>query len=374
MRVRKPALHRGAVLVVGVVVCLWTAHFAQPVLVPVVCALFLKALLAPAVRRLQRWGVPKVVGAGIVLPGLLGLLATGIWFLAPEAGHWAGLLPQRLESLRDRFWELREPVQAISKVTEEVSEKVENLASASGMASKKAEPTVVRIEQSPWPIELLGGLRQLAVAFSIIAGLSFLLLASDGQFSSKLRGSAEIGGRSVRLALRSIEAKIGVWALTSTVVNLGLGVAVGLAMWACGMPSPILWGTLAGIANFVPYVGLVVVFGLIALVAATTFETWGEILLPPALHAGCNLIEAGFVTPLALGRSLTLSPVAISIWLLVMGFLWGVVGVLLAVPLLVAIKIFAEYVPGLEWLDLVLGSAREAEVAPDAELAVAASE
>src|SRR5690606_35540733 len=127
--------------------------------------------------------------------------------------------------------------------------------------------------------------------------------------------------------------------------NAGLGVATGLAMAALGVPNPALWGVLAAINNFVPYLGSLATAIVLAIVAAVTFESLGAIVAPPLVFLALTTIEGQFLTPMLLGRRLTLNPVVIFLALLVWGWLWGIPGVLMAVPLLAALKILCDHVP-----------------------------
>jgi predicted PurR-regulated permease PerM len=154
---------------------------------------------------------------------------------------------------------------------------------------------------------------------------------------------------------RQAESDVSRYLVTVTLVNLGLGAFTALAMFALGMPNPMLWGALAALANFIPYLGAMSTTAVLAIVAAVTFDEVSAIVAPPAVFLLLTTFEGQFVTPMLLGRRLTLNPVVIFLALLVWGWLWGVAGVLMAVPLLAAFKIMCDHVPSLAAVGEFLG-------------------
>ncbi len=155
--------------------------------------------------------------------------------------------------------------------------------------------------------------------------------------------------------MRQIQKDISLYLLTVTMINAGLGVAVGTAMYGLGMPNPILWGVMAGCFNFIPYLGAIASAIVLTLVASVTFDQLGHILLVPVVFIVLNELEGMIVTPAVVGKRLSLNPVAIFIWLLLWGWLWGIPGTLLAVPLLAVIKIICDNITALAPIGEFLG-------------------
>jgi predicted PurR-regulated permease PerM len=124
-------------------------------------------------------------------------------------------------------------------------------------------------------------------------------------------------------------------------------VAVGTGMFLIGMPNPVLWGVIAALLNFIPYIGALLGVALVALIAFVTFDTIWMALLAPFIYLTCTTIEGQIVTPLILGRRLEMNTVAIFLAIAFWGWLWGIAGALIAVPLLVTVKVFADHVEGL---------------------------
>jgi predicted PurR-regulated permease PerM len=138
-------------------------------------------------------------------------------------------------------------------------------------------------------------------------------------------------------------------------INAALGTAAGLVFWGLGMPNPALWGALGFVLNFIPYVGAVFTIGITALVAAATFPHLGQAILVPASYLALGTIEGNFVTPHILGKRLVLNPVVIFIGLVFWGWMWGILGALLAIPMLVMVKIICDHIEPLAPLGEFLG-------------------
>jgi len=152
--------------------------------------------------------------------------------------------------------------------------------------------------------------------------------------------------RAVQVA-RDVETTVSAYLATVTLINAGLGVAVGLAMWLLGVPNPALWGALAAVFNFIPYLGSIVMAGILTIVSAGTFSDVGQIFLTPAVFLTLTSLEGYLVTPTILGRRLALNHVAIFVSIIFWGWLWGVAGALLAAPLVAVASIIGERIPSL---------------------------
>ena len=154
---------------------------------------------------------------------------------------------------------------------------------------------------------------------------------------------------------RKIEVEIGRYFVSFSLISLGVGLAVTAAMWATGLPNPPLWGVMAAVLNFVPYLGPAISLSVISVVSILTFDTLLRALLPPLAYLAIETLEGNLVQPMTFGRSLSLNPVAIFVSLLFWGWLWGPAGILLAVPILVVIKVATDHIDTLhavgEFLD-----------------------
>jgi predicted PurR-regulated permease PerM len=190
----------------------------------------------------------------------------------------------------------------------------------------------------------------------MIALLFFLLASGDTLLRQAVTIAPRLGDkRRVVEIVRETEDDISYYLLTVSMINAGLGVAVGAAMYILGMPNAPLWGVMAGVFNFVPFLGAVTGIGIVGLVALLTFDQAWSIFLPPLSYLGLTSIEAQFVTPALLARRLTLNPVAVFLALIVWTWMWGIAGALLAVPLLATFKICCDHVEPLQPIGTMLG-------------------
>jgi predicted PurR-regulated permease PerM len=187
--------------------------------------------------------------------------------------------------------------------------------------------------------------------------LLYFLLASGNLFLQKLvRVLPRFQDKRTAVTIvHQVEKDISLYLLTVTMINAGLGVAVGTAMYGLGMPNPVLWGVMAGCFNFIPYLGAITSAVVLTLVASVTFDQLAHIIVVPVVFAALTSLEGMIITPTVLGKRLSLNPVAIFIWLLLWGWLWGIPGTLLAVPLLAVIKIMCDNIAPLAPVGEFLG-------------------
>ena len=327
----------GIILVAAAVLaCFLTisaVYFGRPVLLPVTVALLLKLLLTPIVQRLERLGLPPMVGAGVVLVSLCAIVLFLGTRLHEPAQKWLADLPQLLPEVEAKLTSLVEPVEtfrAASQQVEEIADQVEN-------------PEVVKVEvQQPSLASLV--LSQTAgflAAATLSLTLLFFMLASGDRFLRKVVAfapSLDEKKRVVRL-VRRVQTGIARYLGTITVINAGLGVAIAITVWLLGLPNPVLWGAMAAILNFVPFLGLIVGATVIGVVSLLTFDSIGAALLPPLAYLLVNAVECNLITPLALRRSMSMSPVVILLWMTLWTWLWGIPGAIIAVPLLAVVRI-----------------------------------
>jgi predicted PurR-regulated permease PerM len=149
--------------------------------------------------------------------------------------------------------------------------------------------------------------------------------------------------------VRSIQEEVSSYLLLTAAINVTLGLVTAGMLYLYDVPDPLLWGSVATIANFIPYVGAITTTTILAVVGALHFQELGPALLPAATFAGITAIEGNMITPMLQGRRSRLSPVAILLWLLIWGWLWGIPGALLAVPMLTCVKLITAKLRGWQW-------------------------
>jgi predicted PurR-regulated permease PerM len=327
----------------------YTLYFGRAFFLPIVLALMLDFLLSPVVRALKKLRLPEALGAALVVFGLLGSVAWGVYELAGPAYEWAQKAPQTMRRLEGKLRDFKKPVQTMSKATEQV----ERITQVGG---GKAPPTVaVRTESL--------GERMFSQATELVAGgmvmiiLLFFLLASGDLFLRKLirvLPSLSDKKRAVEIA-RQIETEISAYLVTVTIINVALGAAVWGVTTLLGVPNPLLWGVLAMVTNYIPYLGAIIMIVVLAMVGFLTFPDTTQALMVPLSFVGLNILESYLVTPMVLGRRLTLNPVVIFLALTFWGWLWGITGGLLAVPIMVVFKIFCDHAEPLRPIGEFLG-------------------
>ena len=317
--------------VIAVLLVFFTLYFASALLVPIAAAVLLSMLLAPAVQLLERVRVPRMLASAIVVLSVVGLLGGGMIALVGPAKIWVERTAQSLQKLEQRFRATTKPIEDIKKAT-----------------GVEADPPVqeVRVAGPALGDLLLSATPRVVGSMLSTTILIYFLLVAGDVFLRKLVNvipTFRDKKRAVDIT-RQIETDISFYLLNFTLVNVGLGVAAAIVTALLGLPNPLLWGVLVAVLNFVPYVGAMTSMAMLAMVGLQTFDSVPQALAAPIILAGLMAISAEVVTPYVLGRGLLLNPVAIFIAIMLWGWLWGIVGVLLAVPLLASLKIICERV------------------------------
>jgi predicted PurR-regulated permease PerM len=328
---------------------LYTLYFARELFLPIVTAYFLKLVFSPAVRRLKEWRIPEPLGAGLVLGLALSVGAVAAYSLSGPANEWIARAPSILREARNELRELRKPVENVSRAAEQV-ERMTN-----GPAPERPEAVTVR---GPSLANLVFESTRHFVTMAVATlTLLYLLLAAGDLFLIKIitiLPRLEDKVAAVELS-RELERSISQYLATVTTINLALGLVVGLLVHWLGMPNAYLWGMVAALFNFVPYVGALATFAILSLAAYVTFDDAVKALLAGGLFFVVNGIEGYFVTPNVLGRRMSMNPVAIFIALIFFGWAWGVYGLLLAVPILAATKLVCDHIRSLHPVGELIG-------------------
>ncbi len=329
----------------------YTLYFARAFLLPIILALLLSFLLSPVVRGLKKLHIPEALGAALAIFSLLGLLLLGVVELATPAYDWMGQAPQSLRRIESKLRDLKKPVQTVSKATEQV----EKIAKVSG--GQDAAPKV-QVTTESLGARVLSKMTDLVSSAVVMFILLYFLLASGDLFLRKLiKVTPNLADkkRAVEIA-RQIETEVSAYLATITLINIVLGLAVWGALALAGVPNPLLWGVLATFANYIPYLGPILMISVLTMVGLLTFPDVPHALLPPGAFLGLHVLETFLITPTILGRRLTLNPVMIFLGLTFWGWLWGIAGAILAVPIMVALKIFCDHVEALAPVGEFLGS------------------
>jgi predicted PurR-regulated permease PerM len=324
-------------------------YVARTILLPISIAVLFSLVLGPVVRWLSRRGIPAPASASaIVVVLLVGFITIGYLLSGPIAAIVADA-PRISDEIQKKFAILSKPIDAFNQATAEVQDLV---------TPDNADRVVVE-SQSGLELGYLAtdaGQRLAATALSLV--LLLFVLASGDLFQEKLikvLPTLADKKRGLRIA-REIEQGVSRYLFTVTSINVGLGAVIALVFWVIGMPSPLLWGLTTALANFLPYIGPAMIaigaFGI----GVVAFDTIGQALLAPALFVGISTLEGQIITPTIVGHRHALNAVVILASIAFWGWIWGIVGALIAVPMLVTIKVFADNVDGLRAFGEFLGA------------------
>lgn len=320
--------------------------------IPIILAHLLDRLFSPLVRRGQDLGVPAPLGSAVVIIALLGVLVGGVYTLSGPAVQWVETAPQKMKVAEYKLRGLKEPLERVQEAAEEVDQ-----ATGTGQEGSEEQQTVqVEGDQTTGDVlvnKTTGLLSGLAITIFL---LYFLLATGDLMLRKVVRvlPNLDYQKRAIRI-LRRIERDLSQYFGMLFLINAGLGIAVGLAMSLLGMPNPMLWGALAGVLNFVPYLGPLVNIIVVGLVALVSFEGIAYPLLAPLVYLLINGMEGSLVTPAVMGWHLQLNPVVIFIALTFWTWIWGIPGALLAIPILATIKIFCDNIQILKPIGELIG-------------------
>ena len=339
-------------------------YLARDLILPVFLAIFLALVLQPIVRRFCRLGMNRPTAAVATMLIVLAILVGGGYRLTEPAIAWLDRIPTITQKIESRFYDLRRSLAAAEQASEQIQEITQ------GNQADKAD-TVVVAEES-FARRMLGQIGSFLGQAGITIGLLYFMLAFGQPTAEKVTQAFELRDtrRRLREVTRDVERRCAQYLRTVTLINIGVGIATGLAMWALHVPNAALWGILAAALNFMPYLGPTVMFGVLGAVGIVSFEDPLSMAAPLLAFVVITGIEGQFITPAVVGRQLTLNPIAVFLSIVVWFWIWGVAGAIIAVPLLASIKIVSDHLPALAPLSAFLGrpvverSRAEAETKP----------
>ncbi|MEO8923663.1 MAG: AI-2E family transporter [Caldimonas sp.] len=395
-----------ALVVIAVIAGAFALQWAKAVFIPLLLGVMFSYALTPVVNRLENWRVPRAAGAGLLLTAILLAIGWGVWSLSDEASALVETLPQIAQKLRQTVQGQRQkPVATIEKVQQAATE-IEQVAegaatpasavaavdAASALAGRGARAAAVGVSASPRrparvePMSaalppappgvtrvvvekpglnikdylLTGTLGALAFLgqTALVFFITFFLLASGDTFRRKmvrLAGPRLSQKRITIQALDEITDQIQRYLVVQLAVSVLVGVLTWLAFMAIGLDQAAIWGVVAGITNLIPYLGAVLIGGASALVGFIQFGALDMGLLVGVSSFGIHTVVGNLLTPWWMGRASRMSPFAVFVGVLVFGWLWGIWGLLLGVPILMVIKAICDRVDELNAIGELLG-------------------
>lgn len=343
----------GAQVVLATLAVLFALWATRDVLIPLLLAMFFALIGNPIIRALKRLYIPRFLGALLVLG--LGLASAGILAsqLLEPASTWLRQAPAELHTLAPKLRALLRPMQ-------EANTAAQSIAQAASTGSAKPVRVIKTEVNDPWSDFTSAPVRigsALAVVLAVVL-LTYFFMVFGESFQRKaialLPGHAQ--KRVTVQILSAIEAEVSRYVLTITLINCIVGVLLAGILFAIGLPlqQALLWGTVAAVLNFAPYVGPLIGVGMMLLVGFVSFNSLLASLMPAMIYLGLHVLEGEIVTPIVLGRRMAISPLILLLALMVCGWLWGIAGLLLAVPMVVCVKIVLSKLEGMAgWATLL---------------------
>jgi predicted PurR-regulated permease PerM len=375
---RYPVVHiqggsaiRRPLILLAVCVCAALGYVARDFLIPTAGAVVLALILTPVANTLERLRLPPTAAAAasviMLAMGFAGLLAISI----PAITNWIDQGPFLTYTMERKLEGLRKSI----AIVQQVSKQVEQATTAPASPTEAKPPDKVVVRDKTLLGEVASTTPGVLLQVGYAAVLAFMLLAHRNTSRRQILRIPRSFPVRVRLArvLRDINERVGQYLFSLAVIYGGVAAATTAALATLGFPNAIVWGVLMGIAGFVPFIGSAVMIAVVALVALLTFDDWPHILAAPAALLAIHVLESQFITPLFVSRRCALNTVAVFGSIALLGWMWGTIGAVVAVPLLILLSTVAAHLPSLRWLDVLLSDDRPvtAQVARKPSLASA---
>ena len=316
------------------------------VFLPLTTAVILSVLLAPLADRLSAWGVPNTLASVLSLLIFVAIVVLAFSAILQPAFSLFDRLPELIEQIGARYEELQAEFAWIANANDRLADLV---GSSGGNEVVLAGPSVFQQVAISAPVLLL----EVMLTFL----MAFFMVEARGRLRRNILFGRTSFGTSVKAArvLREVQDRVAAYILTVAWINLGVGIVVALGAWAMDLPAPIMWGVLATLLNFIPYIGPLAMTALLTLFGLGTADTVFLGLIPPVAYVVLHVFEANAITPAILGRRFTMNPVMILLAFSYFTWIWGAVGALLSVPILLMLTAFFDHIGRPNLLGFIFG-------------------
>lgn len=323
---------------------IYSLYFAREFLTPIVLAFLLSLTLSPVVRFLARRSIPPALSATLLILVTSASIALLVYVTSGPISTLIADAPAIGQKLQERLHTVQVTVERAIKATSQID----------GATAAVSDPDVQKVVVAQPGIlsRAAGNAVSIGTTLAITFMLSLFLLASGTLFYEKIIQSVPrlSDKKKVLRVAYSVEREISRYLFTITVINGCLGLVIGVGLWTIGIPNAVVWGISAAVLNFLPYIGAFLTIVFVAIISLVTFDNVAYALIAPMFILTCNILEGQFVTPLMLGRRLELNTVAVFISISFWSWIWGFIGALLAVPILVVIKVICDHFEPLQAL------------------------
>lgn len=344
-----------SLIVLALIATVFFLDFSASFTLPLTAAVVLSFVLSPIVRVLRRGGIPRAVGSALTVFALAGALYGGAMLFAPPMGDLFRKAPEIAQQLERRFTGIKAAIKAIKEADKTV-DKATEVDKAKGPAAVKV------VVEKPGPLQAMAksapslffqfGLSLVLLYFllSALAGIRDSAVRTRNSFTDKLK---------MARIFRDVEQQCSTYLFTVTCINIGLGVATGSLLYLIGFKDAALWGLIVAVFNFIPFIGPVLVALAVGLLSLAEGGSLTAALAPPGIVLGLHIIESQFVSPTIVGKRLTMNPLLVFVSLGFWGWLWGPVGALISIPLLVIFKAICDHVEQLATVGALIGYSEE---------------
>lgn len=333
----------GAILLLaGLAAC----YAAAEIVLPIVLAFVLSAVLRPIFRTLRQLRLPGFAAALVIVLALVFLLAAIGMLLSGPLSDWISRLPQTVPRLQERLRWISAPIHSLQKATAHLQK----------LAPVGGEPTL-SVRTTTMAEQLIGQARYIAgEAFTTMLVLYFVLMGGETFLRRLVEVLPRFKDKRQAVAIsQQIEQDISVYLATITMMNAFVGVGVALTSWVCGLDDPLLWGIIAFLLNYVPILGPTAGVVLLLVAGLVTIDPLWAAFLPAALYLLIHMAEGETITPMLLARRFTVNPVLVVLGVVFWYWLWGIVGAVLATPMLAILKIVCDRIEKLKPIGHLIG-------------------
>ena len=320
-------------------------YFVQAVLMPVVAAAVVAVIFSPVMRWLEHRRLPSSVSALLIIVGFILAIAAAATAVVPTVRELSSQLPQMAARMEFKLADIRASLKSLKEAREKL-DKATNV-------GEGQKPDVMP-DATPSPG---GGVGEVVFQIGLFAVLTFFFLVSRRVYRRRiiLAQSTQVARLKVARILRDMGRRVSTYLFTVGMINIALGITIGAALALLGMPAAIVLGFAVVILNFVPVIGSILVIAATAALSLATFDDWGMILAAPGIVLVLHLIESQIISPWLVGRRLEMSPLAVFGGIALLGWMWGAVGAMIAVPLLILLYTFGQHIPVLSPLATLIG-------------------
>jgi predicted PurR-regulated permease PerM len=350
---RNPQLVAAVCLTVMAIIAICAALWlGKAFFLPIAVALVFAVILAPICSRIEWFWIPRPIAAllALILAGGFAYLAFSL--IAEPASRWMQNAPQTIQRAERQLRKLQEPLKPLNDISKEMQ-------GLQIMPTTQAPPSRTVVVQEPGLAQsILAQAQTLIAQAGFVFILAYFLLVTREEFRIKFIASQPSLRGRVRAArvFRDVGRRVSGYIVTFSIINVFVGVGAGLACWQLGLPEPLMWGGLAALLNFIPFLGPVITMALLGLAGLATFDTLLEASFPVLAFMAISFLEANLITPTIVGRRMTLNPLAIilvvSFWI----WLWGPVGGVIGLPLLIMFKVICDHTPPLRVVGALIGA------------------